>query len=101
MATNQSTSLSAFADTTVYNIDGLAMYGLRQQRIIADSTDTFTALSQRYVDRWDLLAYDLYGDARLWWVIPEVNAVIDPSLGPSLGQTVRIPTRTRVLGTVK
>ena len=90
-----------FAATPVYDVDGVAAYGLRQPRVLPDDTDTFTALSQRYVNRWDLLAYDLYGDARLWWVIPEVNAIIYTSTGPTLGQTVRIPSRTRVLGTVK
>ena len=35
-------------------------------------TDSFVII-QKYVRRPDLLAYDLYGDAKFWWLFPIYN----------------------------
>lgn len=37
------------------------------------SSDVFYTLPKVYEFRPDILAYDLYGDARLWWVFAERN----------------------------
>lgn len=43
-------------------------------------------------DRFDLLAYQYYGDSTLWWVIPSANPRFKPnSLYPTLGHQIRIP----------
>lgn len=37
------------------------------------ASDVFYTLPKVYEFRPDMLAYDLYGDARLWWVFAERN----------------------------
>jgi nucleoid-associated protein YgaU len=43
-------------------------------------------------DRLDLLAFDFYGDAELWWVIASANSLPGDSLVPIPGTQLRIPT---------
>jgi len=49
--------------------------------IPADSTDTLITISSTYHQRPDLLAFDLYGDSRLWWVFAMRNPdIIEDSI---------------------
>lgn len=94
---NNQTAVSLFSKTPTYVIDGSMQYGLLVQQVFPSYDDTFISVSQRYVNRWDMLAYDYYGDARLWWVIPQVSAVANPCYGPALGQILRVPSKTRLM----
>jgi hypothetical protein len=38
-----------------------------------NTSDVYFTITQVYEFRPDLLAYDLYGDSRLWWVFAERN----------------------------
>lgn len=58
-----------------------------------------------YVYKWrpDMLAYDLYGDAGLWWVFAmrNPNALKDPLFDFLPGVTISLPkktTLTKILG---
>jgi len=43
------------------------------------------------------IAFEKWGDARLYWIIAELNAIVDP-FEPIEGDTeLRIPTRKRVI----
>lgn len=42
-------------------------------------------------DRLDLLSYDFYGDASLYWVISSANGLSGDSLYPTPGTQLRIP----------
>lgn len=43
-------------------------------------------------DRLDLLAYDIYKDQTLWWIISSANNLPGDSLIPPIGIQLRIPT---------
>lgn len=46
-------------------------------------------------DRLDLLAYQFYGDPKLWWIISTANPTISQStLNPPVGSQLRIPLNT-------
>jgi len=46
-------------------------------------------------DRLGVLAYRAWGDARLWWVLCDVNDVVDPfAIEP--GAVLRVPSLARV-----
>ena len=51
----------------------------------------FQITDQRYVNRPDLLAFDIYGDADLFWVIPVRNGMEDPIFDLKLNTIVYIP----------
>ena len=46
-------------------------------------------------DRIDRIAYEYLGDAKLWWVICDVNGILF-GLDLPVGTTIRIPTRAYV-----
>ena len=41
-------------------------------------------------DRLDLLAYDVYNDSSLWWIIASANGLSGDSLVPPIGQQLRL-----------
>lgn len=54
--------------------------------------DKITELNnERYVNRPDLLAADIYGDEDLFWVIPVRNGLQDPIFDLTYGRALFIP----------
>ena len=58
--------------------------------------DTLIAVTGQHVGRIDLLAYDFLGDTRLWWIIAQYNALIDPFAELVEGKYIRIPPQTMI-----
>ena len=42
-------------------------------------------------DRLDTLAYDFYGDSKMWWIIASANNIHDAVFGFEDGTILRIP----------
>ena len=59
------------------------------------STDDVYRIGGVYQYRPDLLAYDLYGDANLWWVFiaRNPNTLQDPIFDFVIGTTIYLPTK--------
>lgn len=67
------------------------------------SSDVLYQIDAIYQYRPDLLAYDLYGDAALWWVFAarNPNTIQDPTFDFLAGSSIFVPkkeTLTTVLG---
>ena len=61
-----------------------------------DNTSTKTVTIQpKHEEKPDLLAYDLYGNAKLWWVFAEYNPdiLVDPIIDFVGGMKITVPTR--------
>ena len=58
------------------------------------STKTIT-LESKYENRPDKLAYDLYGNAKLWWVFAQFNqdTLQDPIIDFVSGLEITVPTK--------
>jgi hypothetical protein len=58
--------------------------------------DVSFTINGTYQYRPDLLAYDLYGDASLWWVFRarNPNTIDDPILDFASGVTIMLPKQT-------
>lgn len=81
---------------SVYYIDAENgdFYGTRQPlKLREHSSDLFHVVSD--VDRIDLIAYKYYHDVRLWWIIAEMNNILNP-LELISGTTLRIPSYDRI-----
>ena len=52
-------------------------------------------IENKFNQRPDLLAYNLYGNAKLWWVFAEFNpdTLDDPIIDFVGGMTITVPTR--------
>ena len=57
--------------------------------------DVLFTVNKTYQFRPDLLAFDLYGDSRLWWVfaLRNPNVIEDPIFDMLTGTTIYIPKK--------
>tara|TARA_B100000575_G_scaffold260193_1_gene232968 strand:- start:3573 stop:3872 length:300 start_codon:yes stop_codon:yes gene_type:complete len=65
---------------------------------VEDDDQSYT-IERTYAYRPDLLAYDLYGTPRLWWVFVQRNPdqIEDPIYDFKPGVTVKLPKKENVL----
>lgn len=61
-----------------------------------DFTDREYSVEARHAGRLDIIAHLFLGDTRLWWLIAQFNAVLDPFHEIVEGRILRIPTKERV-----
>jgi hypothetical protein len=57
-------------------------------------------ITQRFHRRPDLLAYELYGESKFWWIFTMYNrnTILDPINDFTIGKKILIPTRNFVAG---
>ena len=61
-----------------------------------DNSDVEFEIIPKYNKRPDLLAYDVYGSARLMWLVLQFNTIVDINTEFITGKTIRLPLRSRV-----
>ena len=84
---------SQYRNTGIVNNKYLDIY---ESGIDVENIDTYEFLiSSKYENRPDVLAHDLYGNAKLWWVLAEFNpdTLGDPIIDFLAGLTINVPTR--------
>ena len=61
--------------------------------VSAESDDFLYTIEPQYENRPDLLAFDLYGEAALWWVFVQRNLDVleDPIYDFAVGKKIYIP----------
>jgi hypothetical protein len=92
---------SPWANTSVVNNEYLDI--LRIRPVPAESDDIVYTIETQYAYRPDLLAYDLYGDRRLWWIFAQRNMdlIKDPVYDMIPGLKIYLPkgeSLSRILG---
>ena len=72
---------------------------LNPRPITAELDDQLYTIERTYAYRPDLLAYDLYGTPRLWWVFAQRNPdqIEDPIYDFRPGVTVQLPKKENLL----
>ena len=91
---NEYTSSSPYFDTPVINNQYL---GVMVNRVIPKLVDDLSmTINETYNLRPDLLAFDLYGDASLWWVFAQrnPNQLQDPLGDFTTGTTMYLPQQS-------
>jgi len=88
MATYSNTS--PYFGTTQNNI---SLDLLQPRTITAENDDVSYTIDRIYAYRPDLLAYDLYGTPRLWWVFAQrnPNVIEDPIYDFAPGEVIQLP----------
>ena len=66
--------------------------------ITAENDDQSYTIERTYAYRPDLLAYDLYGTPRLWWVFAQrnPNELEDPIYDFKPGVTIQLPKKANL-----
>lgn len=76
--------MAQYSNTSPYFLTGenqLSLDFLTPRTITAYDDDVLFTIDQTYAYRPDLLAFDLYGSPRLWWVFAQRNPdVIEDSI---------------------
>jgi hypothetical protein len=91
---NEYTSSSPYFDTPVINNQYL---GVMVNRVIPKLVDDLSmTINETYNLRPDLLAFDLYDDASLWWVFAQrnPNQLQDPLGDFTTGTTIYLPQQS-------
>lgn len=88
-------NLSPWFTTTISN-NYLDILKIRP--VAAESDDYLYTIEAQYTYRPDLLAYDLYGDAALWWVFIQRNLDVlqDPVFDFVPGTKIYIPKNSKL-----
>ena len=88
-------SLSPWAETPSNN---LYLDLLEIRPVPAESDDYRYVIENQYKHRPDLLAYDLYGSPRLWWVFVQRNMEVikDPIYDFEPGTVIYIPKKSNL-----
>lgn len=65
--------------------------------------DVIVQINKTYQYRPDLLAFDLYGDPRLWWVFAmrNPNVINDPVFDMRIGKRIAVPKKETLQGIIK
>jgi hypothetical protein len=71
--------------------DGLGYFKIRP--VSAETDDPLYTIESQYIYRPDLLAFDIYGTSKLWWVFTQRNLDIlqDPVFDFLPGTTIYLP----------
>lgn len=64
----------------------------------AETDDFYYEIETQYTHRPDLLAYDLYGNAKLWWVFVQRNMSVlkDPIFDFVPGNKIYLPKKSNL-----
>lgn len=85
--------------TTEYK-NGKYQFLLNKTLIIKGSANARSELFIKhkfsYGDQWSLLSQKFYDTTDLWWVICKFNGISNPFILPSVGTTIKIPSRDLV-----
>ena len=93
MATTYRTD-SMYRNTSIINNKYLDILESSIEDPTEYNTKAFT-LTSKYDQRPDKLAYDLYGNAKLWWVFAHFNqdTLKDPIIDFQAGLEIQVPTK--------
>jgi len=91
--------MAQYAKTSPYSTtqQGVETLGILKKRLFAfEPDDILYEIDSFYDKRPDLLAHDLYGSAKLWWVFMHRNMdiVTDPIFSFVEGVQIRIPKKS-------
>jgi hypothetical protein len=60
------------------------------------NSDVQFVITPQYNKRPDTLAYNMYGSARMQWLVLQFNSIVDINEEFITGATIRLPLRSRV-----
>jgi hypothetical protein len=87
---------SAYYNTSLY---GKYLDVMTYRTFTKSEGDASITINKSYANRPDLLAYDLYGDADLWWVftLRNPNVLRDPIFDFLPGVQIYVPTKATLV----
>ena len=106
MAHNNNTNSSLFRRKSRYLKGGAVEDNTHRigwwERVIfpQDDSDVTYTIDNRSAKRPDLIAYDVYGDPKLMWIVLQYNNIIDINTELLAGRDITIPSKDRVFSSI-
>lgn len=96
----QYNSNSPWSKTRIQGNEYLDILSIRP--VPAESDDILYEIEPQYTYRPDLLAYDLYGNHKLWWVFAQrnMNVIKDPIYDFEAGVEIYLPKQSSLKQTL-
>lgn len=93
--------MATYSKSSPYNItqqNNLYLELLEIRPVPAERDDFKYTIENQYRHRPDLLAYDLYGNPKLWWVFVQRNMSVikDPIYDFEPGTTIYLPKKSNL-----
>lgn len=93
--------MATYSKSSPYNVtqqNNLYLELLEIRPVPAESDDFKYTIENQYRHRPDLLAYDLYGNPKLWWVFVQRNMSVikDPIYDFEPGTTIYLPKKSNL-----
>ena len=89
---------SRYWNYTAYKDDTNIFLGIPKYLDVPEHRlDTYFMVTQKYVDRIDLISAKFYNNVQLWWVIAKANHITNPMCIP-LDTILRIPAKDTLYG---
>lgn len=87
---------SPYKNTPVFDKKFLDL--LAHRTVPKSADDILFTVSKTYEYRPDRLAYDLYGDAMLWWIfiVRNKNTIVDPIWDFKTGARIYLPKKSTI-----
>ena len=88
--------MAEYSNTSPYHAtpqNSISLETLVPRTITSEPDDQTYTIERTYAYRPDLLAFDLYGTPRLWWVFAQRNpdVIEDPIYDFAAGVTIKVP----------
>jgi hypothetical protein len=98
MALNQKVVYKKTSPWSITQQNNLYLDLMTIRPVPAEPDDFKYTIENQYKHRPDLLAYDLYGDPKLWWVFTQRNmdVIKDPIYDFEPGVTIFIPKKSNL-----
>ena len=87
---------SRYVSGGLTEVNKTALEWWERSNFAADGSDQIYVVEERYAGRLDLISALFLVDSKLWWVIAQYNAILDPHNEIFAGRKLRIPTKNRV-----
>lgn len=94
--------MANYASTSPYNktsvLNGEYLDILKIRPVPKEDDDVLYEVQPQYTHRPDLLAYDVYGSAKLWWVFAQRNmdTIKDPIFDLVAGTQIYLPKKAKL-----
>ena len=92
---------SRYVNTPVYQLGGTIFFGLvKFPTLDLDVSDRYYQVDQSQQGRLDVISYNLYGTAELYWFIANYNNITNVMFRPLAGEVLRAPTLDRIISAI-
>ena len=88
---------SRYNSTTLFNVEGILFFNTwNKKKYTVTGNEQYYEVKASDAGRIDLVAFNLYGDVSLWWLLAYANGIIDPFVEIPVGTRLLVPLRNEV-----